>query len=414
MKGSVPHVLLAVLAWSQQTAGCALDSTEYRSGANIDSIVATNLQARDERTAIVATRSSQKTAIRNIFVFNGHDISGPKTVVMNGDRIGSDAHGARYIDGDGGVLIPGLIDSHVHPMNATELLQLTQHGVTTAFSMACFAPAACQSLQNHPGLVDIRTSTAPAAAAGSTHGNITIAATNDTTLLLSSPEEVPVWMGSQTSWNPDVVKVVAESPGLDEPTLKALALAARQGHKRSVCHAADYKSYRQAVTAGFDMVHHAPLDQPVDKAILNRMFSHRQVSAPTLTMMQAIANRLAPKSYAAANASVGALHAAKIPILAGTDANQLPGVPANVPFGTSLHLELELLVAAGLEPVEALRAATINPARHFGLHDRGTIAPGKRADIVLLGGDPTKNISETKNIKRVWLAGIEYDGTLGI
>jgi imidazolonepropionase-like amidohydrolase len=72
-----------------------------------------------------------------------------------------------------------------------------------------------------------------------------------------------------------------------------------------------------------------------------------------------------------------------------------------------LHHELQLLVAAGLEPVEALRAATSIPARRFGLNDRGRIYSGARADLLLVDGDPTTNISDTLSIRAVWRGGAQ-------
>ena len=77
-------------------------------------------------------------------------------------------------------------------------------------------------------------------------------------------------------------------------------------------------------------------------------------------------------------------------ILADTDANATPAAPASPPFGTSLHDELGLLVDAGLTPVEALNAATSLAARQFGLDDRGRIAPGLRADLVLPRSRPDR------------------------
>jgi imidazolonepropionase-like amidohydrolase len=101
------------------------------------------------------------------------------------------------------------------------------------------------------------------------------------------------------------------------------------------------------------------------------------------------------------------LHAAGVPILAGTDANATPGVPYQPAFGASLHDELALLVDAGLTTAAALRAATCLPAKHFGLSDRGAVEPGLRADLVLVDGDPLADISATRAVRRVWLAGIE-------
>jgi len=72
-----------------------------------------------------------------------------------------------------------------------------------------------------------------------------------------------------------------------------------------------------------------------------------------------------------------------------------------------VHGELELLVGAGLTPVQALTAATSAPAHAFRLTDRGVIAPGKRADLVLVDGDPTRDITATRRIVSVWKKGVE-------
>ncbi|GAA0492061.1 hypothetical protein Ade02nite_21760 [Paractinoplanes deccanensis] len=104
--------------------------------------------------------------------------------------------------------------------------------------------------------------------------------------------------------------------------------------------------------------------------------------------------------------SVKALHDAGVDLLAGTDAAPFP-LPfmAGVAHGASLHHELQYLVRAGLTPVEALRAATSTPARLFGLDDRGRIAPGLRADVLLVDGDPTTQIDDTLNLRTVWRRG---------
>jgi cytosine/adenosine deaminase-related metal-dependent hydrolase len=98
---------------------------------------------------------------------------------------------------------------------------------------------------------------------------------------------------------------------------------------------------------------------------------------------------------------VAAFHRAGVPILAGTDAP----MPRVYPGG-SLHDELALLVDAGLSPLDALRAATLGPARFLGLAaTTGSIAVGKRADLVLLDADPTRDIRNTQRIAAVVLDG---------
>jgi hypothetical protein len=110
-------------------------------------------------------------------------------------------------------------------------------------------------------------------------------------------------------------------------------------------------------------------------------------------------------SYARQLEIVTLLHAEGVRFLAGTDL-------AN-PFiypGFSLHDELASLVAAGFTPAEALRAATLDPARYLGAADSlGSIAVGKRADLVLLGGNPLEDIHNTTRIESVVANGRFYD-----
>jgi imidazolonepropionase-like amidohydrolase len=110
---------------------------------------------------------------------------------------------------------------------------------------------------------------------------------------------------------------------------------------------------------------------------------------------------IAARRWDPARRIVAALHRASVPIAAGTDAPM-----RNVYPGFALHDELERLVDAGLTPAEALRAATLVPATLFGIEkDAGTIAIGKRADLVLLDADPLRDIRNTRRIDAVVLDG---------
>ena len=72
--------------------------------------------------------------------------------------------------------------------------------------------------------------------------------------------------------------------------------------------------------------------------------------------------------------------------------------------------EIELLVEAGFTPVEAIQIGTGNGALFLGQQDRiGTLAPGKQADLVLIKGDPAKNIEDIENVETVFKAGVGYD-----
>jgi imidazolonepropionase-like amidohydrolase len=104
-----------------------------------------------------------------------------------------------------------------------------------------------------------------------------------------------------------------------------------------------------------------------------------------------------------AHATLRALHAAGARIIAGVDSPL-------VPYGLSLHGELEEYVLAGLSPFEALKTATVNPARLLNAAaDLGTIEVGKLADLVVVDGDPLTDIKAARRVRTVIKNGEVYE-----
>lgn len=103
------------------------------------------------------------------------------------------------------------------------------------------------------------------------------------------------------------------------------------------------------------------------------------------------------------------LHEAGVDILVGTDVSVPMAHLGGLAHGVSVHHEMQLLVEAGLSPTEALMSATSVIAKRFSLTDRGLISEGLRADLVLVKGNPTENISDTLSIVTVWKEGIEIN-----
>jgi imidazolonepropionase-like amidohydrolase len=348
-----------------------------------------------------------KVALTNVRVFDGRQLTTGRTVVIEDGHIGTDPAGAQLIDGAGGVLLPGLIDAHVHLDGQDRLSLLAGYGVTTALDMAS-VPEQTRALRGTAGDADFRTAGLPAIAPGSLHAHFPDIGQRG---LLFGPAEAEKFVTDRIAEGSDYLKIVIGSPFADhdQATIDAFVAAAHARGKQVVAHASSVESVNKAQQAGADILTHAPLEQALDPAAAAQAAAAGRVVVPTLVMMEGLVRNLGlpGMDYAHARSSVATLHAAGVPVLAGTDANDGDATPARVPHGDSLHHELELLVDAGLTPREALLAATSLPARYFGLTDRGVIGAGKRADLVLIDADPLADIRATRSISRIWCGGVE-------
>jgi hypothetical protein len=145
-------------------------------------------------------------------------------------------------------------------------------------------------------------------------------------------------------------------------------------------------------------------EQEVLRDTLLKYIPKSQVDAWQVAFQRLSHNTVAEyrvKQYQMRSKIVKDMHDQGVQILAGTDT----GSPFSLP-GFSLHQELQALVDAGLPNIEALRAATINPAKFFGKEDEfGTVEKGKIADLVLLDANPLEDVSNTKRIFAVVING---------
>lgn len=369
---------------------------------------------------------SETIAITNVKVFDGNVLSEERTVVINNGVISDATTANRMVDGQHGTLLPGFIDSHVHLRNVAELEQGTQWGCTTLLDMGSQSMAVTDSLRHRPGLADIRGAGNVASAPG---GFQTTRMGFPASSVVAGPGDASRFVAERVAEGADYIKVIVEDPGrmgaaaLDIATITALAEAAHKVGLKIIAHVTTITALRNAAEAGVDILTHAPIDAGVDENLAIAIARRGIVSVPTLTMMRGTASVAAHLpthagsrvDYAHARSTVTAFHHSGVTILAGTDAHQSPTTSTNtapapfpdVPHGEALHEELGLLVEAGLTPVEALRSATVLPAAYFGFTDRGVIEPGRRADLLLIEGDPTRDIAATSAIRGVWVAGVQ-------
>ena len=359
---------------------------------------------------------SETIAITNVKVFDGNALTEERTVVIDNGVISDATTADRIVDGRHGTLLPGLIDAHVHLRNVAELEQGTHWGTTTMLDMGTPSMALTDSLRHRPGLADIRGSGNTASAPG---GMQTTRMGMPLSSAVTGPADASRFVADRVKEGADYIKIIVEDPrimgpsALDGATIAAIVEAAHQAKLKAIAHVTTVAAFTLATDAGIDILTHAPLDAVPDASLVSSIATLGIVSVPTLIMMQTVAKRAeqlpthrAGISYESARSTVTAFHHAGVTILAGTDANQAPGSPAQIQHGEALHDELGLLVEAGLTPVEALRAATVLTADYFGFRDRGVIEAGRRADLLLIDGDPTQEIAATRAIRGVWVAGV--------
>lgn len=358
-------------------------------------------------------REIAKTTLFNVRIFDGYHFGSLGTVVINGARIESVSPGSsisqgqevegHLVNGNGGYLLPGFIDAHTHPDTKEHMKSLTANGITTTLVQACFSKSKCSSLQSYDGLTDAFYAAVPATGPLSSIYNLTGFPKDEALIDASQAKE---FVARQLLRGADHIKIIVGT--IDDSTVKEIIKVAHDACKRTVAHAVNIGSIQLALEAGADEIHHIASERNVGQDIISGFLGGNAVIAPTLTKMWQVHHRR-PHLYEIAEQNVYILNQAEVPILAGSDAADIPGQDLPILFGTSFHDELYLLKQAGLSTVDVLRAATINPVHHYGLFDRGVIRAGKRADLVLLRDDPTKDINATRSVQRVWVTGNEYD-----
>jgi len=392
-------------------------------------------------------REAKATVIKNVRIFDGEKVIPAATVMISGNEISAVGSaplpaGAEVIDGAGKTLLPGLIDSHVHIWDENGLRQAAVFGVTVLvdmFTSVDFASAQIKAQNSGPRPMAHLVSPMILATAPGGHGT----EYGVPVQTITDPSQAQAWVDARIAEGSDFIKIIYDDgtsygmtlPTISRETMAALVKAAHTRGKMAIVHAASLKQCRESLDAGADGLAHLHFDDAFDPALGTLAASKKAFVIPTLTVLasmnghpdlagvakdarlspylrdedyqmlgQTVRFANAPGAYAAAEKTMRLMKAAGVPILAGTDTAN-PGTA----FGASLHGELELLVKAGLTPLEALKSATSLPARIFGLKGRGRIEPGSRADLLLVDGDPLTDIKATRAISAVWKDGIRID-----
>ncbi|MFH9863982.1 amidohydrolase family protein [Streptomyces sp. NPDC017202] len=401
------------------------------------------------------------TAITHARVFDGERVRDETTVLIEGPTVvavgGAVPAEADVVDARGGTLLPGLFDAHTHTSQQALALAL-KFGVTTELEMqGALTKARRAHIEDDDTVADVRSAgfgiTPPGGhpselfpegkRPGGDGGPARDGLGDLVMPFATTPEEAAGFIPKLVEAGSDYIKFMVDDgtveghpglPCLDQATLNAGVAEARRHGMLTVAHALTLDATRMAIEAGIDGLVHVFMDRPhtdeiigliadsgafvVPCVVLNASMmgitgaaqadDHRVASrldGAWLTTLRASFDRYPQGKLEDVLATVKALHDAGVDLLVGSDASVPVPFLGGVAHGASVHQEMRHLVQAGLSPLEALRAATATPARRFSLNDRGRIAGGLRADLLLVDGDPTTDIDRTLDIRAVWRRG---------
>jgi imidazolonepropionase-like amidohydrolase len=393
----------------------------------------------------LAEEVTHRLLLKNMNVFDGAEwLDNVDLLLVNGsvNQVGTNLElkgNERVLESEGRFVIPGLIDAHTHTWGGA-LKQAATYGVTTELDMFTGKDFANPKQKIRDGFSNTQEAdfysaitliTAPGGH-GTEYG-MDIPTIDD-------PLDADSFVKARIDEGADYIKVVYDVhhrfyPSINKPILQAVIKAAHKYNKLAVVHTDNYQSALEAAQAGANGLVHGFFDQPVDQPLLDALKNSQTFVIPTTTVMASMLGMMDNKkliddfkhtkikvevaaagldgqfstvkkydSYQLALSNIGALHSAGITILAGTDAPN-PGTA----HGISIHLELALLVKAGLTPSEALKSATSNTAAQFKLEGRGCLQAGCRADFIVLNADPKQEIESTRTIEAVYKNGYEIE-----
>ena len=373
-------------------------------------------------------------AFLHVTVVDGSGVRPDQTVVVDGGRITAVGRRARVpagtitVDGRGRWMIPGLVDAHVHLSSAGEraLLQAVRWGVTTVRDLG----------SNLDELDRWRSEIA----AGTLVGPRIVRCGP----FVDGPKEMDPERARMTIVVRDAgegraavralkgrgVDCIKANNGLSRDAFLAVAAEAKLQRLPLVVHLPHAVRIDEAADAGARSVEHieslveseyygagdsgddtpalARVTDDKARALFARFARAHVFLDPTLVASRAFARQARSAAELKGRAAflerfealVKLAHEAGVRLVAGSDLAEATPAP-----GEELHDELMLLVEAGLSPAEALRAATVDAAALLGDADGGAIAAGKRADLVLLDGDPLADIANTRKIRAVVYGG---------
>ena len=387
--------------------------------------------------------------IRRAHIFDGYTaLSGLHDIGIMGGEIAAvsaeplDGTYKQAIDAAGNWVMPGLIDAHIHFYNVFavsdpasmdvfeehelpgRLDSFLQYGVTTIKSVGDPTSAILRT-RARIASGELRGPRLLATGCGVTgregHPASTIFSKNPWARArfageVGTVQEMRDLIHYLADMNVDAIKILSEGacachsdekyvwqiPGFLGPVeltrlpLDMLRAGIETSHERGLratVHTAQQDVAREAIEAGADALEHGVMNEPItDDSLIEMMVERDVMFVPTLWAHGAAHPELGQNVKKVSDAGVG--------IALGTDTFSGKGT-----YGENTLEEAELMVAAGMTPLQSLVAGTSAAAKQCVRSDLGVVAPGKRADLLLLGADPTADISNIRKLRKVVLNG---------
>ena len=362
--------------------------------------------------------------------------------------------GAQVVNAEGHTLIPGLFDLHTHmPYSGVpglggdwgkNLKAYLLHGVTSAVDFGTYPETfePMRRLLREGRLEGPRLHLAARMTTPGGHG--AEAGRGDFfSLEVTTPSEARAAMARLLPYQPDAIKVFtdgwrygagADMTSMNEGTLAEIVRLAHAQGVEVMTHTVTLERAKIAARAGVDAIAHGVGDSRVDAEFIKLLAAKKTAYVSTLAVFESktwpapallasflepaalriaakMSNASAPETaarrrrWANLNANLAALFESGAAVGSGTDA----GVTGTLHGRSSLR-EIELMVGAGLTPLQAIAAATSVSARAIHVDaERGTIEPGKLADLVMIHGAPHERIADIYRVADVWMGGRRLD-----
>lgn len=248
---------------------------------------------------------------------------------------------------------------------------------------------------------------------------------------------------SLAAFKPDVVKMWIDAEKIKPEVYRAIINEAHKHGIRVAAHLFYLEDAHALVDAGVDLFAHSVRDKEVDDALIKKMKEKGVVYIPTLTrdayeffygtvqpwindpffkaslepgvfemvtseayrknMVNSPRYQFNRDAYDMALRNLKKLFDAGVLVALGTDSGAFPPRAQ----GFSEHLEMQLMVSAGLTPLQAITVATRNAAKAMRLTRQGILSPGMRADLIVLNSNPAEDIRATQSIHSVWKKGVQ-------